>query len=361
MVSALAIPQVREWLADRIWPPPNVRLAVLPLAGDQKSANKVEGVLQDVAERVRRMSSGRRTVSVIPPSEMLEKGIKTADQARDVLHATHALQTTVKNEGDDLIAEGAVIDLATQTHLRDFSGRYSPATVGTLPTSLAGSASVALRLHGAATPDVLSAAATPAYDRGLEALRRDQQSFDEAITAFEEAARLDPRSPLPPAGLVEANIMKFEQTQQERSLDDARRALRSAESLNPASPQVRLAAGLLKETTSQYEQALEDYRRVQELEPRNEEVFRRIAGIYDKLQMPSEAIAAYHKAIELDPGYYAGYHGLGVFYYYHGNYEQAAEQFQKSIDRAPGLYGEYTNLGLPWMSLDAMPMQKTRC
>ena len=108
---------------------------------------------------------------------------------------------------------------------------------------------------------------------------------------------------------------------------------------------MRLAAGLLKETTGQYEQAVEDYRRVQELEPRNEEVFRRMAAVYDKQQMPSEAIAAYRKAIELDPGYYAGYEWLGVFYYYHGNYLQAAEQFQKAIDQAPGLYGAYTNLG----------------
>jgi len=345
MVIALAIPQVREWLADIIWPPPSVRLAVLRVTGDTYSADKVEGIAQDVAERIRHMSSGRRTVSVIPLSEIVDKDIQTPEQARDVLHATHALQTTVKNEGDDLVAQSSVIDLATRTNLRGFSGHYSNATIGTLPTALAGSASVALRLHGSASPDALSVEATPAYDRGLYLLRKDEQSFDDAITAFEEAARLDPRSPLPPAGLVEANIMKYEQTNQERSLDEARRALRSAESLNPDSPRVRLAAGLLKETTGQYEQAVEDYRRVQELEPRNEEVFRRMAAVYDKQQMPSEAIAAYRKAIELDPGYYAGYEWLGVFYYYHGNYLQAAEQFQKAIDQAPGLYGAYTNLG----------------
>src|SRR5215472_13605362 len=347
MAIAFAIPVVRQSVVDWIWPPPSVRLAILPPTGDKLSADKVEGVLQDVADRIRHISSRRRTVSVIPPSE----DIQTPEQARDVLHATHALQTTVNSEGDHLVAKGSVIDLATRTKLREFSGRYTNSTIGTLPTALAGSASVALRLHGPATPDVLSSAATSAYDRGLHLLRKDQPSFNDAIAAFEEAARLDPRSPLPPAGLVEANIMKYEQTNQERFVDDARRALRTAESLNPDSPRVRLAAGVLKETTGQYEQALEDYRRVEELEPRNEEVFRRMAAVYDKQQMPSEAIRAYQKAIELDSKYYAGYHGLGVFYYYHGNYQLAAEQFQQSIDRAPGRYDEYTNLGAAYDEL----------
>jgi serine/threonine protein kinase/tetratricopeptide (TPR) repeat protein len=345
IVAALAMPQPREWLSDRFWPPPNVRLAVLPLEGATKSAEIGGGVLQDVSDRIRRMSSGRRTVVVIPPSEILDRHIHTADQAREVLHATHALQTRVNHEGDDLVAQGTVIDLSTHTPLREFAGHYSPATIGTMPAAVAGAVSVALGLHGPVTPDVLSSAATPAYDRGLYLLRRDHQSFDEAVASFEQAARLDPRSSLPLAGLVEAKVMKFEETHQETHLDDARRSLRAAESLSPDSPRVRMAAGLLKETASQYEQALEDYRGVQDHEPRNVDALRRIAGVYDKLHMPSEAVEAYQKAIELDPGYYAGYHGLGVLYYYHGNYPEAARQFQKSIEQAPGLFDEYTNLG----------------
>jgi serine/threonine-protein kinase len=79
---------------------------------------------------------------------------------------------------------------------------------------------------------------------------------------------------------------------------------------------------------------------------------RRIAGVYDKQDMPSQSIETYQKAIALDPDYYAGYHGLGVFYYYRGKYAEAAEQFQKSIDRAPGLYDEYTNLGAALDEMD---------
>ncbi len=344
LVAPLAIPWVREWVRDRIWPPPNVRLAILPLEGAQ-NADASGGILQDVSERIRHMSSGRRTVVVMSPSELLDKKVLTLDQARDAVHATHVLQVKLKQQGAVVVAECKIVDLTTRTALREFAGRYSPDTIGTMPAALAGAASLALGLHGPATQEILSPAATPAYDQGLYLLRRDQASFEEAISSFGEAASLDPRSSLPLAGLVEAKVMQFEQADRPDALDDARRDLEAAESLSPDSPRVRLAGGLLKETSGQYEEALEDYRSVLEREPQDEAALRRIGEVYVKLKMPSQAVAAYQKAIQLDPGYYAGYHGLGVFYFYHGDLSQAAEQFQKSIERAPGLFDEYTNLG----------------
>jgi eukaryotic-like serine/threonine-protein kinase len=345
LVSPLTIPSVREWVRDQIWPPPNVRLAVLPFEGAANSVEVSGGVLQDVSDRIRQMSSGRRTVVVISPSELTEKKFSTAEQARDALHATHALQLKLTREGETVLAQCEVINLATRSPLRRFTGRYSPDTIGNMPAALAGAASMALGLHGSATPEILSPAATPAYDRGLYMLRKDTESFDEAIAAFSEAARLDPHSALPLAGLVEAKVMQSEQADHPDVLDDARRDLDAAESLSPNSTRVRLAAGLLKVTAGQYEEALDEYRSVLDREPRDEETLRHIAEVYDKLNMPSQAIAAYQKAIQLDPGYYAGYHGLGIFYYYRGDYMNAAEQFQKSIEQAPGLFDEYTNLG----------------
>jgi len=345
LLSVLAVPQVREWLSDLFWPAPNVRLAILPVEGAANAANISGGILQDVSDRIRQMTSRHRRVVVIPPLDVQEKHILTSEQARDVLHATHVLQIKVKSEGDELVTQGEVIDLATQAPLREFTGRYSPATVGNMPAAFAGAVSMALGLHGPATPETISPRATPAYDKGLYQLRKDEDSFEEAITSFGEAARLDPRSPLPLAGLVEAKVMKIEQTDKPGILEDARRDLDSAESLSPDSPRVRLAAGLLKKTAGQYEEALDDYRSVLDHDPQDVDALRRIAAVYDKLKMPAQAVAAYRKAIQLDPEYYGGYHGLGVFYYYHGDYAQAAEQFQLSIERAPGLFDEYTNLG----------------
>ena len=343
--ASLAVPQVRGWLHDLIWPPPSVRLAVLPFEGPADTAEMAGGVLQDVSDRVGHFRSGQQTVAVISPSEALSNNVQTPEQAKQVLHATHALQTQLHREGNDVALQGSVIDLNTHVPVRQLSGRYSPATVGSMPEALAGAVSAALRLNGTAAAETLSPAATAFYDRGLYLLRKDDQSFDEAMPQFEQAARLNPRSPLPLAALTEAEIMKFQATATHGSFEDAQRFLNAAESLNPDSVSVLLAAGVLHQTTGQYEKALEDFRRVQDLEPRNPDAFLRSASVYSSLDMSNKAIEDYRKAIELEPDYYKPYHKLGAFYYYRGRYLEAAEQFQKAIDRAPGLFDAYTNLG----------------
>ena len=350
LLSVLAVPQVREWLSDLFWPPPNVRLAILPLDGSSNPA-VTDGMLQDVADRVGRMRSGRRTVVVIPPSEVLSNKVRSPEQAKQVLHATHALQTAVRREGNGLIANGAVIDLDTRAHLRDFSGRYTTETVGSLPGALAGAVSLALRLRGPPSPDALSNTATVPYDRGLFLLHRDDESVDEAIPLFEQAARLDPRSPLPLAGLAEAKLMKFQAKRDRTYLEEARNSLHNAESLSPDSVRVRLVAGLLNQTAGQYQKALEDYRRAQELEPRNVDALLHIASIYNALDMNNDAIATYRKAIEMEPGYYRPYRKLGEFYYYRSNYSEAAAQWKQAIERAPGLVDVYNELAAALINL----------
>jgi serine/threonine protein kinase/Flp pilus assembly protein TadD len=343
--TSLVVPQVRGRLRDLIWPPPSVRLAILPSEGPADTAVMAGGVLQDVSDRIGHLRSGRQPVAVISPSEAVNNNVKTPEQAYQVLHATHALQTKVHREGDELALQASVVDLSTNVPVRQLSARYSLATVGSMPEALAGAVSAALRLRGAAPAETLSPEATASYDRGLYLLRKDDQSFDEAIPHLEQAARLNPRSPLPLAGLTEAEIMKFQATAAAGTIVDAQRFLNAAESLNPDSVSVLLAAGLLHQTTGQYEKALEDFRRVQDLEPRNADAFLRSASVYYSLDMSDKAIADYRKAIELEPDYYKPYHKLGSFYYYRGRYLEAAEQFQKTIDRAPGLFDAYTDLG----------------
>src|SRR5271165_3851273 len=342
-LTSLVSSPVRSWLHDQIWPPPGVRLVVLPPSGSDPTAVTSGGVLEDVADRISHLRSGSRSVAVIPPGKARDLQVQTPEQAQKVLHATHALQIQTLREGENILVKGAVVDLDTQTHVRDFSYRYSAKTVGALAGALAGEVSAGLSLRGSSVVDTVSAAAATPYDRGLYLLQ-DSQNADEAAASFEEAARLDPRSPLPLAGLVEAEIQSFQNTKDPIRLNEAREHLQTAESLSPDSVSVHLAAGKLHESTGNFEKALEDYLRVKDLAPANVEAFLRIAGVYDKLDMPDKAIAEYRKAIALDPTFYEPYSYFGVFYFFRGNYTEAAEQFKKVIERAPGMYRAYINL-----------------
>lgn len=354
LILAALTPPIRDWAVDAFvdrFMPANVRLAILPLQSPSEATMVGEGALHDVSDRLRHLPRARRTLVVIPRGTDAGTAMQTPEQAVRVMHATHALRTTLRREGKDYVVEGSVIDLHNQAHLRDFSTRYSEATVGALPSALAGEVSLALHLPSAAAPETLSPEATASYDKGLYLLRTDEQTYEDAMSLFREAARLDPRSPLPPAALVEAQVVKCGIIKEHDCLVEAQQALWEAESLNPDSARVRLAGGMLNEATGKYQKALEDYNRVQELEPRNIEALLQIASVYFRADMPDKAIIAYHKAIELDPGYYRPHEEMGSFHYFRGEYREAVEQFKLAIDRAPGRAIAYSNLGATLMDL----------
>ena len=323
--------------------PPSIRLAILPISGSADVAAIGNGALIDVANRLAHRDDPP-TLVVIPASRSLENDVHTPEQARQNLDATHALQITLHREGDDLLARGAVIDLATQTRLHEISGRYRMANAGDLSVALTGALSKALRL-GDAAAEPLAAAATAPYLEALSFLRRDQHGFDRAIPLFRQAIRLDPRSPLPKAGLVEALVLKYGDTKEMKWIAEAEDELQAAETLNPDSVAVLLAAGRLDFSRGRYERALQNYQSVAERQPRNVEVLLRMAAVDEKLDLAKEAIEHYQKAIALEPDYYETYEEFGVFYYGRGEYENAAKQFRKVIQLAPRFINARINLG----------------
>lgn len=341
LILTLLLPPARRWVHDTIWPPiPNIRLAILPADG---SAELLPGVLQDVIDRISHLRGESRTIAVFAPGKAAEMQVRTPDEARKILHATHALQTTIQHDGDDLMVSGSLINLETQIHVREVSYRYSPSTIGAIPGALAGEVSAGLQLPGSPSRETLSLAATTLYDQGLSLLINGR-STDEAIRLFKKSSSIDPTSPIPLTALVEVEIRKFESSKDPSDLNQAQKYLQMAKSLNPDSVRVHLKEGKLAEATGKFEKALENYLRVKELEPHNIDAGVLVAGVYDKLDIPDKAIQEYRAAIRLDPDFYEPYQYFGVFYYFRGRYSDAAVQFRKVIERAPRMYRAYMNL-----------------
>jgi serine/threonine protein kinase/tetratricopeptide (TPR) repeat protein len=342
--TTLVSPRVRSFLYTGIWTQPSVRLVVLPPSMSSPMNVELEGALQDAADRISHLKSAERAVDVISPDQSVEMKIGTPEQGQRVLHATHALQTAIRLDGEEMVVTGSVIDVQTRAHLRDFSIRYPGGRIGALPEALAGEVSTALDLRGRLTEE-MSGSATVFYDRGLYYLRLENQNLDEAIRLFQKAAQLDQRSALPMAGLVEAEVSEFESAGGEDHVRRAQEYLKRALSIDPDSVRVHLAAGMLNEVSGRYGQAIEEYIRVTHLEPHNVDAFIRIAGIYDKENMPEKATNTFLEAARLDPSSYEPHEYFGVFYFHRGQYGEAAEQFQRVIELAPGMYNAYTNLG----------------
>lgn len=343
---------VRQWVETLIWPP-NVRLAVLPYDGPKDLDAVMGGALQDVADRVKQLGSGRRTIAVLPGSQLSQMQVHTPAQAQTVLHATHALKVSVRRESAELISVKAdIMELNSQLVVRSFSASYSQKELEALPGALTGLVAMTFRLRRPKSEDKISSAANRPYLQGLYLINHGVSSFDEAIQEFQQAAQLDPDSALPSAGMALALVQKFKATKQNGFLEEAKRNVRTAQSRDPDSVRVLLALGQVSEAGSQPLMALEAYRRIQELEPRSVDAQLGLASTYETLNEPDEALEAYRKAEELDPEYYKPYQQLGSFYDRQGRYAEALEQFRKMTQHAPGLADSYAGLAAPLILLN---------
>ena len=187
-------------------------------------------------------------------------------------------------------------------------------------------------------------AAAPAYQKGRDYLKLDPPGFTDATREFEEAAHLDSHSPLPLAGLAEAQIRKFQYQQDKKARQDAQISLAKAEALNADSLIVRMAAGLVHLIQGDHPKALDDYQRVEEIEPGNVEALICSGLAYENQGMPDKAIAHYRQAISGNPKYYKPYEYLGSLEYYRGHYAEAEQWYKKDIELAPDRIDAYGSL-----------------
>ena len=334
LVVAL-MPAVRNRVLEQFRPAP-LRVAIL----SPTSPENVKAIGDAVVARIRNLRLTDTKIAAIPSTDV-----------RRLEHATHLLQVNSRREGDEVRVSASLIDLSNQRLLRDFSARYSSETVADIPAALAGLVSAGLHLHIAAPVDSISPAAKTAYDQGQSFLRRDSYGYEKALSLFQDAARADPHSPLPLAGLAEAQVRKFYGSKEQNYLEEARQSLSKAEALNPDAIALHLADGYLNQATGQYATALEDYQRVLEIDPRNVIALLRNCAIYDTQNLIDTAIDNCQKASSVDPGNFLPQYQLGSLYFYHGRYQLAVEQFQKAVEIDPQSAATYANLGAALDSL----------
>lgn len=320
----------------RLLKSPDIRLAILPPDTSADPVQLADADLQAVVAQLRQ--AGKGALAVFPPSDLIHKGVHTIEQARTELHATHAVTLKLKAQGGVTEVEADVLELQHGTHVRDFSGRYSSVTVPDIPAALAAAIANALHLPDPTAAGVISPSARRDYEQGVALLNRDDQSFDRATEYFLAAAKKDPHSGLPLAGMAEAELAKSTFTTERQWMDAARQYVQQAEALSPDSVPVLLARGDLQVDVSQPEQGLESYRRAEELDPRNVEVLLRIAGTYERQNLADAALRYYRHAIDAAPTVYKPYEKLGSFYYMRGDYAASAEQYQKAVRLAPGRF-----------------------
>ena len=309
-------------------PAETVRLALLPFASGSESL--LRGTTSQLAAL---KSSGHTKFTFISADKVARKRVDTPIKARDVLRATHVLRGALEQQPGSTTVRAYLTDARSGVNLKEWVAQYKRAEMRYATQALAGFMTGALHLPLAGLAKV-NPAARPDYLAGLLAVHRDS-GVDTALTLFGRAVAADPDSALTHAGLAEAQWFKYFQTSDKQWLDRATESVRQAEIRNPDLPEVHRIAGLLKANAGWYEQAVAEYSRAIELEPRNGDAYRRLGEAYESNNQLDEALAAFRRAVEIDPQQYRNYRDLGFFYYQRASYDEAAKYFRKAVALAP--------------------------
>jgi serine/threonine protein kinase/tetratricopeptide (TPR) repeat protein len=322
-----------------------VRLAVLPFATNKDSKSLSDGLLQDTADRLRRVRNDRRKLTIIPMRDALQNKVDAPEKAAALLGATHILTGSLRRDDDRISVRAFLTDARSRLQLKEWDAEYQPNELRNMPVALAGLVTGTLDLPPLVTTATVNAAAYPDFAAGTGLFERD--SVDAAIPLLARAVMADPNSPLTYARLAEAQARKYNLSLASSWLDQARTNLHEAQERNPDLALVWVVSGRLKEYQGLYEAAESDLKRALEIDPRDGDAWRRLGMVYKKNNRFGESVVSYQRAIETQPDYFMNYLDLCAVHLQQANYGEAVQQCRKLVQLAPDLSDGHFALALP--------------
>ncbi len=104
--------------------------------------------------------------------------------------------------------------------------------------------------------------------------------------------------------------------------------------------------GTFHQEAGDHQEALINYQKAAELDPRNPEIYNNIGLIYKKLRMYDASLEQFMRALYIDPNFSKAYNNIGVVYYKKGNIKGAISNYKKAIQAEPDNLETYNNLGI---------------
>ena len=347
--------------------PSEKRVAVLPfeaLTGRPEDEARAAGIAHLMSNRLAQLEAFQRTLSVEPTSNVLQAGVHSAEQARRALNATLVVTGSVQRVGGRVVFIANIEDTRRNRTVRAARAESEDAlveeVVRLLALELAESAKVVLRASAAGVAEAATLAGqglayTP-YAEGKSALERYDQlrSLDRAIELFSQALERDPGYALAHAGLAQAFWRRYriekKPEQAQLAEEHARRSLEIDDL--PASGWITI--GMIRAGTGRAEEALLDFQRALDRNPRSGDAHRERADALERLGRYGEAEAACRRAIELRPESWANQNYLGAFLAARGRFADAEKTFQAALALAPDNARVWSNLGATRIRLDRM-------
>ena len=357
---AVVTPSVRSRLPSRLELPllnAEKQLAVLPftnIGSDPANQSFCDGLVEILSSKLSQLEQFQRALRVVPASDVIREGIRSAREARQVFGVTLVITGSVQRTENrvrltiNLVDPQTLRQLRSQTidtELRDVSVLQDGVVLevaGLLDVNLPSQAKQVLMAGGTTVPG-----AYDFYTQGKGYLQRYEEvgNVDKAIGLFQRALEQDPKYALAHAGLAEAYWRRYEFTKDTQWAEQAKTSCATAIRLNDRLAQVYVILGMTQTGTGQYEDAIRSVNRALELDPINPEAFRELAKAYEGLNNLKEAESTYIKAVAERPSFWGAHNDLGRFYFRFGRYAEAEKEFLRVIALTPDNSRGYSNLG----------------
>jgi tetratricopeptide (TPR) repeat protein/tRNA A-37 threonylcarbamoyl transferase component Bud32 len=359
LLAVSVVPSFREtarrWLGGGPAVPGVTQLVVLPFTtaeSDPHSKAFADGLAETVNAKLTQLT-GRKSLQVVPASEVQDKHVTDAQQARREFGANMVLTGNLHRAGDRLRVTYSLVDTKTRLQLRSDAITVTDddpfAAEDKVVEGVANMLQIELAPHERKTVEAHGTEQPAAYDyyvqgRGYLQEYDKLENVDNAIAVFKHALEEDPQYALAFGGLGEAYYRKFHLTKDASLMTQAREACQRAVTLRSDEAAGHICLGLVSNGTGQYEQAVVEFQRAALLEPTSDEAYAGLGNAYEQLGKTELAEKTYKQAIALRPSYWRGYNWLGTFYLRNGRFAEAINQFEQLLKLAPDSFVGYANL-----------------
>ncbi|HYL92572.1 MAG TPA: tetratricopeptide repeat protein [Alphaproteobacteria bacterium] len=352
-LALLLVPAVRQRALPRMFAAPARHIAVLPidnLGKDPADATLADGLMETLTSRLSNLEVGTESLWVVPASEVRRRKIADAPEALKAFGANLVVTGALQRNGENVRLIVNLIDAKTLRQLgsgvfEDRAGDFS-AVQDSAVAKLANLMNIPLtrdmlrNTGGSVTP-----AAYESYLKGLGLLQRYDKpgNLDQAIIAFSDATRTDPKFAIALAGMGEAYLVKYTTSQDAHMLDEASANATRALQLNDQLAPARVTMGRIDDAGGKHDLALQEFQRALALEPHNADALFGIARVYENQGRIKDAEEMFRKAAALRPDYWDGHNKLGLFYFRQKRYTEAIAEFDKVIALTPDNVAGYIN------------------
>lgn len=341
--------------------PSRINLAILPfetinLRGDSKAL--AIGLIVTMNAQLTKLS-GRHPLQVISAGEIRDKNIHTVEEAYREFGANLVMEGSLQQVGEQVRINYIMVDAKTKQGLRGDSITAAISNAFNLMdrvvVSVLSNLGINLLPEEENSIAVRTTRESEAYNYYMTAvgyLQEYQRSenIQNAVNMLQYALDQDPKFAEAYAALGEARWRQYKYEKESKRVGEALSACNRALELDSNLANGHVCLGIVFTGTGKYEQAVEEFKHVLDLEPTSDEACRGLGSAYEHLGLFNEAEKIYSRAINLKPEYWAGYSYLGALYLRQGRYREAAEQFTRVTQLVPDHHYGYSNLGCVYLA-----------